>query len=107
MEEKVLECGPRIHSELFLHPWLFPLGLNGSFSRAEVVIEVFLIFNFIMFISTVPVKEQHVPSLCSLSPWLITLCCFGSFGKRYRSFGNDSWCNSQTSALSVTSEERR
>lgn len=90
----------------FLLSWLFSLGLNDSFSRVEVVIEVFLIFNSVMFISTVPVKEQHVPSLYSLSPWLITFCCFGFFGKRYRSFGNDFWYNRQTSALSVRSEKQ-
>lgn len=65
LEVKVLECGPRIHSD-FLLSWLFSLGLNGSFSKVAVVIGVFLVFNFITFISTVPVKEQHVPSLCCL-----------------------------------------
>lgn len=73
----------------------FALGLDCSFSRVEVI-ESLLLFSFIMLISTVHIKEQHIPSLSSFSPWLVTLCCFGSFGKS--SFGKDSPC---TSALSV------
>lgn len=79
----------------------FAVACDCSFSGVEVVNEAFLIFIFIMFVSTVPIKEQHVPSLSSFSPRLITLCCFGSFGKRDSSFGNDSWYNRQTSAFSI------
>lgn len=77
------------------------LGSGCSFSRVEVVIEVFLIFIFIKFISTFPIKEQHVPSLSSFFPQLITLCWFGSFVKRDSSSGSESWYNRQTSALSI------
>lgn len=77
------------------------LGFNCSFLKVEVVIETFLIFFLIMFISTVPVKEQHVPSLSSISPQLITLCWFGSFGEGDSSFGSGCWYNRQTSACST------
>lgn len=94
-----------MHSECtvnFVLPWLFSLGSNGSFSGVEVVIEVFLVFNLMMFISTVPVKEQRVPSLClpvslANNPLLL-------FGKRMQELY--SWCNRQASALSASSEKQ-